>query len=143
MVPHRGRALGPQPGAGIMPEGHQPVPQPMKPSSLLSKESAGLSGFHQNREATVFFGNIVSAVLFGLTGLSHSNWVLKNILSKNLNARGAQKRESKLGCSYLCNLMENEDERLWKLSTISCMFKKISNKINRVSRNLHKGKILN
>lgn len=45
-----------------------------------------------------------------------------------------RKKESKLGCSYLCNLMENEDEKLWKLSTISCMFKKTSNKINRVSR---------
>lgn len=31
-------------------------------------------------------------------------------------------------CSYLCNLMENEDEKLWKLSTISFMFKKYKTK---------------
>lgn len=92
-----------------MPEGHQRVPQPLKPSSLLFKESAGLSGFYQNRDATVFCGNAVLAVLFGRTGLSRSNRAMKKILSKNLNARGAQKKESKLGYSYLCNLMENND----------------------------------
>lgn len=108
LAPHRGSArLHSQ--AERCARGASPVPQPLKPSSLLFGEGAALSGFHQNREATVLYGNIVLAVLLGQTGLSHSNWAVKYILSKNLNAWEAQKQVSYLGCSYLCNLMENED----------------------------------